>query len=126
MGKKTSTDNEMLPEKFARLRRQAEERIAQWPNFASSAHTDLQVVIHELKIHLAELEIQNEELKLAMKEMVSQQDKDVMIHDFGPMKEKTGKNNREYHRAQARYDEAPESVNAAGEIKRESSVPHQA
>lgn len=92
----------MLPEKFARLRRQAEERIEQWPNLASNANADLHVVIRELKIHLAELEIQNEELKLAMKEMVAQQDKNEEIYDFGPLKEKTGKFNRDFHRPRVR------------------------
>ncbi|MFH0725763.1 MAG: hypothetical protein V2B19_05340 [Pseudomonadota bacterium] len=84
---KTKMTHEMLPEKFARLRRQAEERVKQWPVLAPHAHLDLHKVVHELKIHLAELEIQNEELKQAMKEMAEQHDKDEKMYDFGQTKE---------------------------------------
>jgi hypothetical protein len=102
MEKKTKINyNETPPEKFARIRRQAEERIEQWPILASDANVDLHVVIRELKIHLAELEIQNEELKLAMKEMVAQQDHNEKKYDFGPLKEKTGRFNRDFHRTRA-------------------------
>jgi hypothetical protein len=103
--------NETLPEKFARLRSQAEERIAQWPNLACKANEDLHVVIRELKIHLAELEIQNEELHQALKEMVAQQDKNENLYDFGPLKEKTGKLNRDYNRVRSRRDEVSKRAN---------------
>ena len=62
------TNNEMLPEKYVRLRRRAEERIKQWSNFVAHRPTDLHRVIHELKIHLAEQEIKNEELRQLMNE----------------------------------------------------------
>jgi hypothetical protein len=68
------SNSEMLSEKYTSLRRQAEERINQWPNFTSYTHEDLHKVIHELKIHLAELEIQNEELKRVVQEMVMRHD----------------------------------------------------
>jgi hypothetical protein len=103
MEKKTRIKyNETPPEKFARIRRQAEERIKQWPDMASNANADLHVVIYELKIHLAELEIQNEELKLAMKEMAAWQEKNEEMYDFGALKEKTGKFNRDFHGVRAR------------------------
>ena len=56
------TKNEMLSEKYALLRCHAEDRIKKWPNSASHSFTDLHRIIHELKIHLAEQEILNEEL----------------------------------------------------------------
>jgi hypothetical protein len=99
-----TTQNEMLPEKFARLRRQAEERIKQWPDLASYEHADLLMVVNELRIHLAELEIQSEELRGAIKEMVARQDKDDKMYDFGPLKEETGKLNRDYDRVCAHRD----------------------
>lgn len=92
------TYNEKMLEKLTRIRRLAEERVAQWPDLAVNAQANLIVMIHELKIHLAELEIQNEELKLAIRQLVSQQENDDKIYDFGPLKEKTGKLNRDYQR----------------------------
>ena len=112
MEKKTGrTYNETPSEKFARIRRQAEERIEQWPALASNANEYLHVVIRELKIHLAEQEIQNEELKLAMKEMVAQQDKNEKIYDFDPLKEKTRKFNRDFSRVRARRDGVSKKAN---------------
>jgi hypothetical protein len=104
--------SETPPEKFARIRRHAEKRIEQWPNLAYNANEDLHVVIRELKIHLAELEIQNEELKLAMREMVAQQDNNEKMYDFGPLKEKTGKLNRDYNRIRSHRDEVSKRANA--------------
>ena len=57
---------ELLSEKYDRLRRRAEERITQWANVPAHAYADPHQVIHELKIHLAEQEILNEELKQEM------------------------------------------------------------
>lgn len=93
--------NEILKVKFARLRSQAEERIKRWSNLASSAHGDLPEVIHELKIHLAELEIQNEELKRELQQMAARQDKEVNIPIFGPLNNKTEQFSRDYHRVMA-------------------------
>jgi hypothetical protein len=103
-------NNEMLPEKFTRLRRQAKERIEQWPSLEPRAQLDLHTVIYELKIHLAELEIQNEELKLAMKEMVARQYQDEKTYDFGPLKEKIGKSKRDDHRVRSYRDEVPKKA----------------
>ena len=55
--------NEMSLEDYTRLRRQAEERIKQWPHYDLNEHMDLHKVIQELQIHLAEQEILNEELR---------------------------------------------------------------
>ena len=48
---------------YSRLRSQAEARIKQWSHYETNGLTDLHVLIHELKIHLAEQEIINEELR---------------------------------------------------------------
>jgi hypothetical protein len=56
----------MPSEAYARLRTQAEERIKKWSHYVVNEHTDLHQVIHELKIHLAEQEILNEELTMAI------------------------------------------------------------
>lgn len=105
------TTNEMLPEKFARLRRQAEERIKRWPNLASIAPADLPEVIHELKIHLAELEIQNEELKRELQQMAERQDKELNIHASGPLKNKIDQFSRDYHRVMAHRNASSKEEN---------------
>ena len=51
------------PEDYARLRGQAGERIKRWSHYKLDDHTDLQELIHELNIHLAEQEIISEELR---------------------------------------------------------------
>ena len=55
-------DNETLSGKYAQLRKQAEERIKRWSQVSFHSPADLHQIIHELKIHLAEQEIRNEEL----------------------------------------------------------------
>jgi transposase-like protein len=55
--------------KFNQLRRQAEEQIRQQRDSESPKTSDVIDLIHELRIHQAELEIQNEELKRAQQEL---------------------------------------------------------
>ena len=58
------TQHKTQSETYALRRSQAEERIKKWPHVESHSFADLNQVIHELKIHLAEQEILNEELML--------------------------------------------------------------
>ena len=60
------TNDEILLEAHTRLRRLAEERVEKWAPIEIDGHTDLLQVIYELKIHLAEQEIINEELVLTI------------------------------------------------------------
>jgi len=92
------TTKEILSEKYARLRRQAEERIKRWPNWVANESTDLHNIIHELKIHLAELEIQNEEIKQALQKMAARQNKEVNIYEFGLLKNKKVPYSKGYYR----------------------------
>ena len=68
-GNKRMNDNETLSEKYAQLREQAEERIKRWSQVDFHSPEDLHRIIHELKIHLAEQEIRNEELMKEIKAM---------------------------------------------------------
>ncbi len=70
--------------KFDRLRRQAEELITQPSNAAIEAPTDILELIHELKIHQAELEIQNEELKRAQLELTDLYRQFEDLYEFAP------------------------------------------
>lgn len=62
-------DNETLSEKYAQLRERAEERIKRWSKVSFHSPAEMRQVIHELKIHLAEQEIRNEELMREIEEM---------------------------------------------------------
>lgn len=91
------TQKETLPQRFARIRRQAEERIAKWPKLTPNSDLDFHVVVRELKIHLAELEIQNEELRLELKEMSTPHDKDENKFNFDPLKLAAGRFDKNDH-----------------------------
>jgi hypothetical protein len=65
----TTTTKGRSPKEYAHLRDQAEERIKRWLHYELDDHTDLHELVHELKIHLAEQEIMNEELMQTMKEL---------------------------------------------------------
>jgi CheY-like chemotaxis protein len=59
-------------ETFDRLRKRAEELLKQRPDSSQvSANEDVRDLIHELKVHQKELEIQNEELKESQQELAS-------------------------------------------------------
>ncbi len=70
--------------KFDRLRRQAEALISQQLDSAFDAPTDILELIHELKIHQAELEIQNEELKRAQLELNDLYRQFEDLYEFAP------------------------------------------
>ena len=70
--------------KFDRLRRQAEELITPPSDSAVEAPTDILDLIHELKIHQAELEIQNEELKRAQLELTDLYRQFEDLYEFAP------------------------------------------
>ena len=70
--------------KFEQLRRQAEELIRQQPDLASETSGDILELMHELIIHQAELEIQNEELKRAQ-QVISELHREYEgLYEFAP------------------------------------------
>ena len=70
--------------KFDRLRRQAEKLIKERSELDFQAPADLLELIHELKIHQAELEIQNEELKRAQLELTDLYRQFEDLYEFAP------------------------------------------
>jgi len=93
--------NEILSKKFEKLRRQAEERILRWPDMAAYEFADMPKIIHELRIHLAELEIQNEELKQALQQAVAWQNKEVNRNEFGLLNDKIAQFPKDFHQVMA-------------------------
>lgn len=99
------TNSEKLTEKFACLRRQAEERIKQWPRGAFLAPADSHKLIYELKIHLAELEIQNEDLRRELQQVAARQEEEVDLDESVPLDNNTVRFLKDYHRVIAHREE---------------------
>ena len=73
------------PLKVTRPRRQAEERLrATRRDVASMPVKDVQQLVHELQVHQIELEMQNEELRRAQRELEAARDRYADLYDFSP------------------------------------------
>ena len=71
-------------EKFEKLRRQSEELLQMRPNMFAERPGDIFELIHELRIHQTELEIQNEELQRAQQEISDLHLKYENLYEFAP------------------------------------------
>ncbi len=71
-------------ERFDRLRRQAEKLIDGQPEYALAHVPDVLELIHELRIHQAELELQNDELKRAQLELAALNKEYTNLYEFAP------------------------------------------
>ena len=71
-------------EKFERLRRQAEELLEKYPESDSEMPSDIMELIHELKVHQTEIEIQNEELQRSQQEFSALYQKYFDLYEFAP------------------------------------------
>ena len=68
------------------LREKAEKIIALSPDIAEDfSINDPEKIIHELKVHQIELEIQNEELKKAHRDLEESRDQYLDLYDFAPV-----------------------------------------
>ena len=70
--------------KFEQLRKQAEELIQKQPEFTSDTPSDILELIHELRIHQIELEIQNEDLKQAQQGLSDLHREFENLYEFAP------------------------------------------
>ncbi len=77
-------DNQGQSDKFDLLRQQAETLIQQQPDEHSHIPGNPLELIHELKIHQAELQVQNEELKQAQQEISALHQKFENLYEFAP------------------------------------------
>jgi PAS domain S-box-containing protein len=73
---------ESTPDAAAELRRRAEERL---DGLAADAPEDLSAVVHELRVHQIELEMQNEELRHAQLELGAEREKYFKLFDRAPV-----------------------------------------
>jgi two-component system cell cycle sensor histidine kinase/response regulator CckA len=71
-------------DKFEQLRQQAEELLHKQVDIAPETPSDIYNLIHELKVHQAELEIQNEELQRAQKELATLHQEFANLYEFAP------------------------------------------
>ena len=78
------TVNHDPPGKFEALRQQAEELLRRAPEPACDTPSDIIELIHELRIHQAELSVQNEELKRAQEELSNLQREYEDLFEFAP------------------------------------------
>ena len=73
-------------ERFAALRRQAEELISQQSlQGKPPPQVDIRGLVHELEVHQIELEMQNEELVQAQVELEKSRDRYVDLYDLAPV-----------------------------------------
>ncbi|MHC1743301.1 MAG: PAS domain S-box protein [Syntrophobacteraceae bacterium] len=70
--------------KFSRLRQQAEEMLKDRPGVQSHSTPDMLELIHELEVHQAELQIQNEELRRAQGEISKLHREYEDLYEFAP------------------------------------------
>jgi PAS domain S-box-containing protein len=67
------------------LRERTEALRATRPDIAGMGKTDLEALVHEVQGHQIELEIQNEELRLAQLELARSRDRYTFLYDFAPV-----------------------------------------
>lgn len=67
------------------LRQRAEVRIASGPPAPERGAVDTQALLHELEVHRIELEMQNEQLRLAHMEVEASRDRYVQLYDGAPV-----------------------------------------
>lgn len=82
--KKETPGGQVPAEGYDRLRRQAEKLLNGKPIAADDSSLDLFELIHELRVHQTELEIQNEELRQAQQELSELHHFFQDLYEFAP------------------------------------------
>ncbi len=76
-------DNKKLPDEAAALRARAEKKVESERTKPDKA-SDFAAVLHELRVHQVELEMQNEELRTAQRELEQSRNRYASLYDFAP------------------------------------------
>ena len=67
------------------LRKRAEEKIGDFTSPEDLSFEDTKRLVHELKVHKIELEMQNEALRQAQIELMKTYEKYIDLYDFAPV-----------------------------------------
>ena len=79
------TEGQCDPAPRGALRCRAEARLAQEPNEAALSAEETRHLMHELRMHQVELEMQNEELLRGQEELQQARDRYADLYDFAPV-----------------------------------------
>ncbi len=71
--------------KFAHLRKQAEEALRQLDKLPQLSAEQAQNALHELRVHQIELETQNEDLRQAQQQLAESRDRYADLYDLAPV-----------------------------------------
>ena len=75
-----------MSDKKSDLRRRAEELLSKQPSSLDNiAPADMQSIVHELRVHQIELEMQNEELRQTQQELEASREKYFDLYDLAPV-----------------------------------------
>jgi len=84
-GTRHARKEQAAPSAADELRRQAEERLDRLSAAASPVPEDIAAVVHELRVHQIELEMQNEEMRRAQLELQASREKYIELFDLAPV-----------------------------------------
>ena len=78
--------NNGKPNRFKKLRKQAEKRLLERDiDLSNIPVEDINELIHELQVHQIELEMQNEELRKSQLDLEAARDRYIDLYDFAPV-----------------------------------------
>ena len=78
------TGEKNIDEKAVEMRKLAETKAAQYPNDKTLSPVETQQVLHELRVHQIELEMQNEQLRTSQVQLETARARYFDLYDLAP------------------------------------------